>query len=126
MIQLNWGPLTLEQAQGLVASYDVSYQPSDASGQVQSVSAAAGSRDFTINGLDASLGYTVSVAAVTAAGSGPPSSVTLQGLLHIACVPQYFVSIATVVICSNFYILISGALYCYEFIGCARPGGFMT
>lgn len=81
MILLSWVSITLEQAQGLIVSYSITYQPSDASGPIQSESAGPDSREFTITGLEASLGYTVSVAAVTTAGSGPSSSVTLQGLL---------------------------------------------
>ena len=78
---VTWVPLSFEEAQGFVTGYDISFQPSSGvQGQVQSVRAPGGGSEFTIAGLDGTVNYTVSVAAVTATGSGPnSSSVTSTG-----------------------------------------------
>ena len=79
MILVSWESLTLEQARGFVAGYDISYTPSDGSGPV-SARAPSDSNQFTISDLDRTLDYTVSISAATAAGSGPSSPpVVLQG-----------------------------------------------
>ena len=71
---VSWVPLTLEEAQGFVAGYDISYQPSGSvKRQVQTVRAPGDSSEITITGLDPTVGYTAAVAAATTVGSGPVS-----------------------------------------------------
>ena len=71
---VSWVPLTLEQARGFVAGYDVSYQPSSGvKRQALSMRAPGDSSEITIDGLDPVVSYSASVAAATANGSGPSS-----------------------------------------------------
>ena len=82
---ITWSPLTLEQAQGFIIGYDISYQPTNSrKRQVLSVRAPGNGNEFTIMGLDPALSYTASVSAATAVGVGPASPlVTPTGTMAV-------------------------------------------
>ena len=96
---ITWSPLTLEQAQGFIIGYDISYQPTNSrKRQVLSVRVPGNSNEFTIMGLDPALSYTAAVSAATAVGVGPASPpVTPTGMMtlcsiiitRLAKVPKY-------------------------------------
>ena len=84
---VSWVPLTLEEAQGFVAGYDISYQPSSGvKRQALSVRAPGNSSEITIDGLDPVVSYSASVAAATTVGSGDSSPpVTSAGTYRHSC-----------------------------------------
>lgn len=71
---VSWMPLTLEQAQGFITGYNISYQPiSGVKRQAQSVRVPGDSVQISITGLEPAVSYTASLSAATAVGSGPIS-----------------------------------------------------
>ena len=74
-LEVSWVPLTLEQARGFITSYVISYSSDTSRRKRQDgrETVAGDQSSVTLAGLDSDLKYSVSVAAVTAAGEGVAS-----------------------------------------------------
>ena len=98
---VSWMPLTLEQAQGFITGYNISYQPiSGVKRQAQSVRVPGDSVQISITGLEPAVSYTASLSAATAVGSGPisPPVATPGTYSCLAGINQYQFSITNAII----------------------------
>ena len=76
-ITVEWGPVDCADSNGDITGYSVQYGEGSGSTQTMPVS-GGGMTEYTISGLTPSTEYTVSVAAVTTAGTGVYSDEKVQ------------------------------------------------
>ena len=73
---VEWKPLTLEEARGFITSYIVTYSSTESRRRkrtTSTVEVAGDQTSATIDDLDPNVQYSVSVAAITTAGTGVSS-----------------------------------------------------
>lgn len=92
-INVTWTPLTLSQARGQVIFYQVTYEPVDGADNPVSFNVSGSTSSALLNNLRASSKYRVIVAAITAIGIGPATTVSETSMLYILCYKNYYLLI---------------------------------